>query len=157
MKTHMMLRAISINNNVQLKRTLMALADASALGRIEQRLSVTIQQLDRVLAGLALADDSSADAAPDTPVAVSAASAVSAAPIVPVELLNHLAALLEEHDADAVELARAVAQHPRPQADQAAVSELVRHVEEYDFDAALDALRQLRARAPESDDGGHGD
>ena len=136
----------------------LALADAGAPDRIEQRLSVTIQQLDRVLAGLALADDSSAEAAPETSVAGSAASAGSAAPIVPVELLDHLAALLEEHDAEAVELARAVAQHPFPHADHADISKLLRHVEEYDFDAALDSLRELRARAKAgSDDRGHGD
>ena len=50
----------------------LALADAGAPDPIEQRLSVTIQQLDRVLTGLALADDSSAEPAPETPVGGSA-------------------------------------------------------------------------------------
>ena len=45
--------------------------------------------------------------------------------------------------AGAVDFTHEIAQHPAVQEHQAAVSELVRQVEEYDFDTALRTLRQL--------------
>lgn len=58
-------------------------------------------------------------------------------------MLAKLGVLLEDDDAGAVDFTHEIAQHPAVQEHQAAVSGLVRQVEEYDFDTALKTLRQL--------------
>lgn len=58
-------------------------------------------------------------------------------------MLAKLGVLPEDDDAGAVDFTHEIARHPTVQEHQAAVSELVQQVEEYDFDTALKTLRQL--------------
>jgi polar amino acid transport system substrate-binding protein len=100
--------------------------------RIETRLAVTIGRLDEVLLGLANDRDLLIEPPLEEPIAS------------PLEMLDSLAALLRESDAEAVELAHAIARLPFARAHHDEVARLLRPIEAYDFDGALDALRSLR-------------
>ena len=78
--------------------------------------------------------------------------AVTAVPA-PLKLLDQLGALLRESNGDAVEIAHELAQHPFGQSHDAAISSLLRHINEYDFDVALDVLGQLQQQSTVSNDG----
>jgi HPt (histidine-containing phosphotransfer) domain-containing protein len=112
-----------------------ACAGPASQARREALLAVTIEHLDLVVSGLDTLDD-----VPD-----GGPTEATTAPL--LEMLDELGALLEEADADAVELAHMIAKHPFGQAHAGVASRLLRHVEEYDYEAALDALRQLRDQA----------
>ena len=118
-----------------------ACTDSEAPERIEACLGGTIERLDEVLSGLA--SDAGLPIEPT----------VEEPTTSPLEMLDALAALLRESDAEAIELARAIARLPFARAHHNEVSRLLRPIEAYDFDRALDALGRLRDLAEAGLDG----
>jgi len=116
-----------------------ACADADGADGIELLLATTIDRLDFVCSGLEALGVPAAE-----PGREAFADEPSAPPPAPLDTLEELHALLEEGDADAVELAHAIAQHPFGLAHAESISVMLRQVEAYDFDAALDTLKQWR-------------
>ena len=105
---------------------------------------MVIDRLGTVLTGLYALND-----AMNKPAEDKAVIAVTA----PLKLLDQLGALLKESNGDAVEIAHELAQHPFGQSHDAAVSSLLRHIGEYDFDDALEVLNQLQRQTAVSNDG----
>ncbi|MBW2695867.1 MAG: response regulator [Deltaproteobacteria bacterium] len=108
-----------------------ACTESEASERIETCLGVTIERLDEVLLGLA--NNANLPIEPQVEPIAS-----------PLEMLDALAALLREGDAEAVELAQAIARLPLARAHQDEVAKLLRPIEAYDFERALDPLQRLR-------------
>ena len=108
-----------------------ACVNHDATKHIDTFLGEAIEGLDLVLTGIAMDRKESVDSTPQT--------TIEALP----KMLAKLGVLLEDDEAGAVDFTHEIAQHPAVQEHQAAVSELVRQVEEYGFDTALKTLHQL--------------
>jgi len=109
-----------------------ACTESEAPERIEACHSVTSERLDEVLSGLANEPDLLIEPTVEEPITS------------PLEMLDALAALLRESDAEAVELAQVIGRLPFARANQDEVARLLRPIETYDFAGAIDALRRLR-------------
>ena len=120
-----------------------ACADADGADGIELLLATTIDRLDLVCSGLDALGVPAAEPVREA-LAEEPSEAPSAAPPAPLDTLEELHALLEEGNADAVELAHVIAQHPFGLAHAELTSVMLHQVEAYDFDAALDTLKQWR-------------
>mgnify|MGYP001817391531 FL=1 len=99
---------------------------------IEEYLGAVIERLEPVLTGLASLDhESSPKARSNTHQPLR-------------DLFEQLAALLRDSDAEAVEVAGQLVAHPAAGAHGALLKKLQQHIDEYDFEAALEVLQALR-------------
>jgi len=105
---------------------------------IETAFGIVAEHLETVLSGLAqLTASAGPTSAPDR-------TATS--------LLDQLATLIDDRDADALDLAEKLAEHPDTGSRRDAAQRLLKHLRDYDFDGASQTLTDMRSQ-PEAQTG----
>ncbi len=100
---------------------------------IETAIGIVAECLETVLSGLAqLTTSAEPTSAPDRTVK---------------SLLDQLAILIDDGDADALELAETLAAHPDTGSRRDAAQRLLKHLRDYDFDGASQALTDMRSQS----------
>jgi HPt (histidine-containing phosphotransfer) domain-containing protein len=109
-----------------------ATGDDGNSATIETALGVVVEHLDTVLSGLAqLTASAGATAVPEQSVA---------------SLLDRLATLIDDNDAEALELAEKLAEHFDTGSHRDAAHRLLKHLRDYDFDGASQVMTDLRSQ-----------
>ena len=62
-------------------------------------------------------------------------------------MLDRLATLIHDSDADALELAEKLAEHPDTGSRRDAAQRLLKHLRDYDFDGASQTLTDMRSQS----------
>ena len=110
-----------------------ATSDDGNSAAIETAFGVVVEHLDTVLSGLAQLTVAA------LPTAVPDQTATS--------MLDRLATLIHDSDADALELAEKLAEHFDTGSHRDAVHRLLKHLRDYDFDGAAQAMTDMRSQS----------